>query len=104
MLDVWPVLSIVIRVYYDTWGVDNIIATLQHSNRICQLELIGTITSPEMDEILVAMQQPFPELKRLKLQHSAWSRDKAALLPSSTVLYVASPLRAKIEIKVRHSV
>ena len=66
-LDVWPPLPIFAQSFgHEKWGVDNIIAALQHSDHICQLELIGTIPSPEMEEVLVAMQQPFPELKRLK--------------------------------------
>jgi hypothetical protein len=81
MLNVWPLFPIVIKARgykYAIWGVDNIIAALQHSDRICQLELVG-IPSSQMKKVLAAMQQPFPELRRLKLQPS----DEATLLPSS---------------------
>ena len=79
MLSVWPLLPIVIRARgHEMWGVDNIIAALQHSNRVCQLELID-IPSSHMEIVSTAMQQPFPELTRLDLR----SRDETTPVPSS---------------------
>ena len=79
MLCVWPLLPIVIRARgHEMWGVDNIIAALQHSDRICQLELIA-ISSSHMENVLAAMQQPFLELTRLELR----SRDETMPVPPS---------------------
>ena len=80
MLNVWPLLPIVIKARgykYAIWGVDNIIAALKHSDRICQLELLD-IPSSQMEKVLAAMQQLFPKLRRLKLQPS----DEATLFHS----------------------
>jgi hypothetical protein len=67
-LDVWPPLPIIIRVYgHEMWDVDNIIAALEHNNRICELYLFD-IPSWQFEKILAAMQQPFPELTHLELQ------------------------------------
>jgi F-box-like len=86
-LDVWPLLPIVIRVYgYEMWGVDNIIAALEHNDRICQLELID-IPSSQMEKVLAAMQQPFPALTRLELQ----PRDVNALAVPPSFLGGTSP-------------
>ena len=86
-LDVWPVLPIVIRVYgYEMWGVDNIIAALEHADRICQLELID-IPSSQMKLVLGAMQLPFRALTRLELQ----PRDETPLVIPGTFLGGSSP-------------
>jgi hypothetical protein len=71
-LNVWPLLPIVV---WDgghetvTWGVDNIIAALEHNDRICQLDLYG-ISSSHYEDVLGAMQQPFPALTNLQLEHN----------------------------------
>ena len=70
-LDVWPLLPIAIRAFgYETWGLDNIIAALEHNNRICDLDLftIPMISSSQLKLVLAAMQKPFPALTRLLLQ------------------------------------
>ena len=67
-LDVWPPLPIVITGEDDEkWGVDNIIAAVEHNDRICELEL-WLSSSSQMEEVFAAMQQPFPTLARLELQ------------------------------------
>ena len=66
-LDVWPPLPIVIRTLYpQDWGMDNIIAALEHNDRISQLDLIY-IPSSQMRKVLEAMKRPFPELTYLRL-------------------------------------
>ena len=70
MLDVWPPLPIVIMGEDDEkWGVDNILAALEHTDRICELELF-LIVSSQMERVLAAMQHPFPALARLELEPS----------------------------------
>ena len=67
MLDVWPALPFVIRDYaFLSKGVDNIIASLEHGNRVCQIILLG-VPGLDMERILAAMQKPFPEMMHLEL-------------------------------------
>ena len=70
MLDVWPVLPIVIWDWNPTRAVDNIIAALEHSDRVCQIEL-GRVPSLQLENVLAAMQEPFLALTSLQL----WSKD-----------------------------
>jgi hypothetical protein len=66
-LGVWPLLPIVIMVYgYEMWGVDNIIAALEHNDRVFQLNLID-FPSSQFGKVLAAMQRPFPTLTLLRL-------------------------------------
>ena len=67
MLDVWPALPIVVKVHnHGMWSIDHIIATLEHNDRICRLDLID-IPSLQVDKVLPAMQRPFPALRHLRL-------------------------------------
>ena len=64
-LDVWPMLPIVVSgLNHNVWGVDNIVAALEHKDRICQLD-IGHWHMPQFEKVLAEMQQPFPALTRL---------------------------------------
>ena len=66
-LGVWPPLPIVLRVYsYKTWGDSNIVAALEHNNRICEVDLFD-IPSRQLELVLQEMQQSFPELTNLRL-------------------------------------
>ena len=67
-LDIWPALPLIIQsysAYYETGSVDNIIALFERSDRVSQIEL--EIPSSDLEIILAAMQQPFPELQHLFL-------------------------------------
>jgi hypothetical protein len=73
MLDVWPQLPVFISVNgqgrCELWGkghVDNLIAALEHNDRICRLDL-NYMPSKKMGNLFPTMEQPFPALKRLKL-------------------------------------
>jgi hypothetical protein len=67
MLDVWPALPLIIRCYdVHLTGVDNIIAVLRRSVRVCRIELMS-VQSSDLEIFLAAMQQPFPELTHLSL-------------------------------------
>jgi hypothetical protein len=73
-LDVWPPLPIAIRDYWDaTLGVDNIVAALEHNNRISDLQLLD-VPSSQLEKVLAVIQRPFPALTRLHLQ----ARDETA--------------------------
>ena len=67
ILDVWPPLPIVIRHSYEKWGDDNIVAALEHNNRIYELAL-WRISSSQFENVLAAMQQPFPKLTDMLLR------------------------------------
>jgi hypothetical protein len=74
-LDVWPPLPIVIHVLgTKTWDEGNIIAALEHNDRICQLIHVGT------EKVLAAMQQPFPALTHL---HIAFGPESAPVILAS---------------------
>ena len=64
-LDIWPALPLIVVGGMTISGTDNIIAALGQSNRVCQvnLELAGW----QLEEVLAAMQVPFPELTKLRL-------------------------------------
>ncbi|KAI0290798.1 hypothetical protein BC826DRAFT_970259 [Russula brevipes] len=65
MLDIWPALPIVI--YGDTTsreGADNIVAALEHRDRVCRIILVTTLN---FDRFAAAMNEPFPELTTLIL-------------------------------------
>ena len=66
-LDVWPALPLVIEGIISSTPADNIIVALGHSDRVCQIELKITGVT-QWDEILAAMQVPFPALTDLELR------------------------------------
>ena len=72
MLDIWPQLPIVVGSDgYEKWGVDNILAALEHRDRICGIylsPLTGKFSSSQMGKFLAAMQRPFPALRSLDLK------------------------------------
>jgi hypothetical protein len=60
-------------------GTDNIIAALGHSNRVCQVFLMG-LASWQLEKVLALMQVPFPELTILQL----WSHEETPpVIPDS---------------------
>ena len=72
MPDIWPPLPIVVESDgHENWGVDNIVAALEHNDRIISIHLwpLGvTFSTSQMEEILAAMQQPFPALIDVELE------------------------------------
>jgi hypothetical protein len=82
MLDIWPALPIVIE---DTWGSkweagqDNIIAALEHPDRVRSIDL-DDVPDSGGEALAAAMQVPFPELTFMWL----WSDDgSTSVLPDS---------------------
>ena len=71
-LNIWPVLPINIRDDVGrTWAdTGNIVAALEHNSRIGEVILArdANFSSSQLEEVLVAMQKPFPTLRRLELQ------------------------------------
>jgi hypothetical protein len=67
-LDVWPALPLIIQGPVTETSVDNVIAELEHSDRISQIGL-GFHTSLQIEKLWTAIQVPFPELTALCLQN-----------------------------------
>jgi hypothetical protein len=71
-LDIWPPLPLIIHGYDilgdEITGVDNIIAALEHNDRVCQIILNG-ISNPALEYVTdsASMQKRFPELTDLLL-------------------------------------
>ena len=94
MLYVWPTLPIVI----EEWShdhiqlpsekkVDNIVAALEHRNRVRQISL-GNLGSSQLDAFTRSMQDPFPMLTHLEL----WSTFEPATVIPDSFLGGSSPL------------
>ncbi len=80
-LDVWPALPLLIGDYVTETSVDNVVAVLEHSNRIRQINLRCLSTSQtENENVWAAMQVPFPELPGLRLESDS---ETAPFLPDS---------------------
>ena len=97
-LDIWPSLPLHIQAL-DTDGrssetsVDNVIATLQHSDRIRQIEIyLDPFTTLQIEMLWTAMQVPFPELIDLKLEQ--YSSSYLPVLPDSFLRGSAPRLRS----------
>jgi hypothetical protein len=79
-LDVWPRLPIVVMgTINEECGVDNIVAVLEHNDRIIEFSL-WNVSSSQLETVFAAMQQPFPELTHLQLQPGD---EIAAVVPAS---------------------
>jgi hypothetical protein len=90
-LDVWPPLPIVIRHgCYRMLDMDNLVAALKRTNRVCEIRL-WPVPSSQWENVLVAMQQSFPELTDLKIQ----SKDETSpVVPNSFLGGFAPRLRS----------
>ena len=78
-MDAWPLLPINVEGSgHETWGLDNIIAGLEHNDRIRKLDL-DYLPSSQMEKVSAAMQQPFPALEVLYL----YSLSETEVVPTS---------------------
>ena len=69
-LNVWPALPLIVEGNMAlTSSVDNIVVALGHSTRVCEVHL-EKIDGRQLEEILAAMQAPFPQLTGLRLSSS----------------------------------
>ena len=97
-LNIWPLLPLIINVHDDyrhrTSGVDNIIAALEHNDRVRQIYL-GWISSPEWRYVTcsAALQKPFPGLTHLHLGITK-DDDESAIVPDSFLGGTAPRLRS----------
>ena len=67
-LDFWPALPLLRVGDYQTEDADNIVAVLEHSDRVCLIGMFGL--TAQLESVLAAMQKPFPELEDLVLESS----------------------------------
>jgi len=86
ILDAWPSLPLIIHDSYGilkTSGVDNIIAALEHNDRVCQIQL-RCYSSSQLRYVTnsAAMHKPFPELTDLQLSMEVY-RGPVPILPVS---------------------
>ena len=69
-LDAWPPLPIVVWGYgHKDWGIDGIIAALEHNDRVCEIDFREIA---QLESVLEAMQKPFPELTKLVLTNGSY--------------------------------
>ena len=92
-LCIWPAFPIVIKYRYSDFEFrtrwpwrsqtrndeDNIIAALEHPDRVCSVELNGT--GSQLEQVSTVMQVPFPVLTHLRLIHHLRDFQNAAVLP-----------------------
>jgi len=70
MLDTWPPLPIDIWACdLILWDVNNIVAALEHNDRIHKIELWDSLMS-HVERAFAAMQKPFPSLTELAINFS----------------------------------
>ena len=78
-IDAWLLLPIlVLGDHHETWVVDNIIAALEHNDRIRKLDL-HYFPRVQMERVIAAMQQPFTALEYLRL----YSISEIEVVPAS---------------------
>ena len=89
MLDIWPPLPLVIGPVWchgddENENVDNIVAALERRNRVCQINIKG-ISRSNLEIVLAAMQESFPELTSLTLSgwYDPWNDILMEVLPDS---------------------
>jgi hypothetical protein len=69
LLHIWPELPLAISIYYgiDEDGIDNVIAALEHRDRVRDITLYEP-SSATFERITAEMQEPFPALTWLRIQ------------------------------------
>ena len=78
-LDVWPTLPLIVQIGYEPIpSLDNIFAALERGDCVCQIDVYAS--SSNLETILAALQQPFPELRFLQLRSYEGT---AAVVPDS---------------------
>ena len=82
-LAIWPPLPIVIGQYRQPTQMDNIIVALEHNDRVCQVDLLD-VRNSQLEEVLAAMQQPFPALTELTMWWGVWRENGPPVLGDET--------------------
>src|SRR5258708_38633331 len=88
MLGVWPPLPIVVWQNWEpSWGIDNIMAALEHNDRVCKISL-WLVTSSHLEEVLAPMQKPYLALTDLTIW---WYDHRAAPIVPESFLGGSAP-------------
>ena len=67
-LDIWPALPIVVyQHHFREQKLDNLIAAIKHNDRVCKIDFYSFFHKWTLEEIVSAMEVPFPALTNLKL-------------------------------------
>jgi hypothetical protein len=93
-LNVWPPLPLFIqesRYYEGPEDADNVVFALKQNHRVCKIDL--TVVSPELENVWVAMQEPFPELVNLAINTFFKTDDIPDQVPDSFLGGSAQRLR-----------
>ena len=82
-LDVWPSLPIIMK-YYEppASDVDNVVAALEHHDRLCDVTL-WNVPSPQLEEFSAVMKEPFPALTHLWLKSNDDETAPVHVIPDS---------------------
>ena len=92
MLDIWPHFPIdILGSELRAWNVDNIVAALEHTDRIHKIELWDS-SKFHLEQALAAMQKPFPSLTELAVDF--FSETTALVVPDSLLSGSAPLLRS----------
>ena len=75
----WPTLPLVVSGDITSSSINNVIATLGLSNRVCQVKLHFWVQSWQSERVLAAMQGSFPELTVVQF----WRHDSRPVIPDS---------------------
>jgi hypothetical protein len=78
-LHVWPALPLIVVGYMAVPGTENVIASLGQSNRVCDV-ILEFLAGWQLEQVLAAMQVPFPELAYLHLSSNG---ETAPVIPDS---------------------
>ena len=90
LLEIWPPIPISLRYYPTNWGDANIIAALEHRDRVSDIVFYWE-KFPELERFAAVMQEPFPALTSLMV---ASHRSPALVLPEAFLGRSAPSLRA----------
>ena len=83
MLDVWPPFPLIVSYnHYGIESMDNVIAALECNDRVYRIHF-DNVRGPQLDILLGAMQQPFPELTYLDLPSTNKFDETMAVVPDS---------------------
>ncbi|KAF8483097.1 hypothetical protein F5888DRAFT_1912654 [Russula emetica] len=96
-LTVWPPLPIIIWPSSHPAQIDNIIVALEHNDRVCQINLLN-ITNSQLEEVLAAMQQPFPALTELRISWAYGQKDETRPVVPESFLGGSAPRLQHLEL------
>jgi len=96
MLDIWPPFPIdILGSELRAWNADNIVAALEHTDRIHKIELWDS-SKFHLEQALAAMQKPFPSLTEMAVDFFS---ETAALVVPESLLSGSAPLLRSLRLR-----